>query len=61
MTEKKKEYIIVGSNNYWYASKLDTLLEAEAEIGNILEKDGDLPEKFYIFEAKEITQVKGRK
>ncbi len=59
MKKQKKEYIIVGSDNHWYASTLNTLLEAEAEIGNILQRGGDLPEKFYIFEAKEVMQVKG--
>ena len=65
----KKEYLVIGSNNFWYASELESVEEALAEIEEIREHPGgygnpeacdqcpDLPERFYIFEAREIKQV----
>jgi len=68
---QKPEYIIIGSNNFWYASGLTSLTEAENEIKKI-KKNGknstysdpetgeikeDLPEKFYIYKGIEIKQI----
>ena len=63
----EKQYLIIGSNNFWYASGLETLKEAKREIKEIKKNASDysdpetgyipeLPEKFYIYEAKEINQ-----
>ena len=60
----KKEYIIIGSDNFWYASCLNSLKEAKKEVGVILDnisaygnpeamgdRQEDLPEKLYIYKA----------
>ena len=66
----KKEYIIVGDNNFWYASCIETLKEAKAQVKEIM-KNGKAgygcalcdqepccePETLYIYEAKEIKQI----
>lgn len=37
----KKEYIIVGSNNFWYASCIETKKEALAEAKKIMKHKGE--------------------
>lgn len=61
---KKKVYIVVGSNNFWYA-QCDTKKEAQQVIKDILDGGGysnpendeapEIPqERIYIFEAYEV-------
>lgn len=68
MTKIKKEYLIIGSNNFWYASCLKSLAEVKAEIKKIKKEkswyadpesgyEPDLPEKLYIYKAEETKQV----
>ena len=58
-----KEYIIVGDNNYWYATLNSTEKIARAEMKRI-KKDiknnvyDDLADELYLFEAKEISSLK---
>ena len=61
--KKKKEYIIVGSDNFWYASAISTLKEAKKQIKHIRRHIGEygepnglnlrtnIPETLFIFEA----------
>ena len=70
-TKKKSEYIIIGSDNFWYASGLSSLKEAKKEIKNIKrniskghyadpetgQMRDELPEKFYIYKAIEIDKI----
>lgn len=65
----KTEYIIIGSNNFWYASGLTSLQEAKNEVKEIIKKDkwfadpetgetkDELPNKFYIYKATEVCQI----
>ena len=56
----KKEYLIIGDNNHWYASGITSLKIAREELKDIKENQivfNDEPEKFYIFKAEEIEQV----
>jgi hypothetical protein len=55
--KSKKEYIIVGSNNFWYASGLDTLKEVKEELEYIQRnwkrfKNEYKPELLYVYEVK---------
>jgi len=64
----KKEYLIIGSDNFWYTT-CSNMKEIEREIEQIKEdvksygnpensdRQEDLPETLYIYEAKEIKQV----
>lgn len=60
--KSKKEYIIVGSNNFWYSSKLDTLKEVKEEL-KYIQEHWDLfeseykPEILYVYEVKEIQKI----
>jgi len=64
----KKEYIIVGSDNFWYGSAIKSLKEAEkelryikkniAEYGERGKSRASVPEKFYIFEARLVKETK---
>ena len=68
---KKPEYIIIGSDNFWYASGLSSLKEVKAEIENIKKNISkgyysdpetgqlrdEVPEKFYIYKAVEIKII----
>ena len=70
-SKQKPEYIIIGSNNFWYASGLTSLTEAENEIKEIQKNAGnstyadpetgeikeDLPDKFYIYKGVEVKQI----
>ena len=60
----QKKYIVLGSNNFWYAL-LNTKKEAKEFVKNFLKLDEsfadpesgyspEAPEDFYIYEAKEI-------
>ena len=66
----KKEYLIIGSNNFWYGSCLSSLKEVKAEIENIRENvqsygnpeaTGDseekLPDSLYIYKAEQIDKI----
>jgi len=58
----KKEYLIIGDDNYWYASGITSLKIAKSEAKEIIKngeigKGNELPEKLYIFKAEEIEQV----
>ena len=64
----EKEYLIVGSDNFWYASCLKTLKEVERkvyEIENNLQsfenpENGEtakLPETLYVYKTEEIKRV----
>lgn len=63
MPKKQKfEYIIIGSDNHWYASCLNSLAEAKAEIILIKKKihfygQDEVPEKLYIYKATEIDVI----
>ena len=62
MPKSKKEYLVIGSNNFWYAT-CDTLSEAKEEVKNLcVEADNDygdpetghkpeLPYHIYIYKA----------
>ena len=61
----KGEYIIIGSNNFWYACGLTNLAQVKTEIQNI--KAGGIygneeesynpriPERIYVYKAVEIN------
>ena len=65
----KKEYLIVGSDNFWYACGLTSKKEVKEKIEDIKENiesygspNGDerqyyLPETLYVYEAKEIDRI----
>ncbi len=58
----KKEYLIIGNDNYWYASGITSLKIARSEVKRMIEdgeigKGNETPEKLYIFKAEEIEQV----
>jgi len=64
MKTNKKQYILVGSNNFWYAIE-DSKKEAIRVRKAILNEDGDYsdpesgyipdtPSEVYIYEAKEV-------
>ena len=69
--KQKPEYMIIGSNNFWYASGLTSLAETRSEIKEILkngknscyadpesgEMKDELPNQFYIYKAIEIDVV----
>ncbi len=55
----KKEYIIVGSDNHWYAGGLTSKAQVKEEIKNIFERpevygknNSDMPEKIYVFKGE---------
>jgi hypothetical protein len=63
----KKQYLIIGSNNFWYAGCLKSKGDIKAELEEILKchkayedpetgHHPEMPEKFYVYEAKEIGQ-----
>lgn len=63
----KTEYLVIGSNNFWYASEI-TLKNADATAKEILRDAGgfsdsetgyqpEKPETLYIYEAKEIRRI----
>lgn len=65
---EKKEYQIIGSNNFWYASCLPSFKAALEELEHIVQNhshyaDGETgaqpeyPEKFYIYESKQVAQI----
>ena len=62
----KKKYIIVGDNNFWYAttnemttSELeDVLEEIKADIKRGDYEDNSTPNELFAFEAKEIKRIK---
>ena len=59
----KKEYLVIGSDNYWYASRLRSLEDAEAEAMNIAKHPGqygrsEIPAKLYIFKAEIISEIR---
>ena len=58
----KNEYLILGSNNKWYATCFskadfkDTLKRLKKEFKNNTDFDGDeSPEKLYCYKAQEIV------
>lgn len=63
---QKAEYIIVGSDNFWYASGLTSLKEAKEVIKNIKkniqsyadpetgERQTEVPETFYIYQGRVV-------
>jgi hypothetical protein len=65
----KKEYIIVGSDNFWYSSDLASIKEVKEEIENIKkditfyadnesgENRSDLPKALYIYKAELIKKI----
>lgn len=66
----KKEYIIIGDNNFWYASCIGNLKEAQEQAKEI-KKEGNAgygcaicdkepccdPETIYIYKAVEIKRI----
>lgn len=66
----KKEYIIVGDNNFWYSSCGTNKKEAIAEAKEIIEEGNDgyacgecgrepccEPELLYIYKAEEVKRI----
>lgn len=61
----KKNYLIVGDNNYWYSTfEADSNEEATAELDNVRKKitenfyeDGTTPGELFLFEGNRITQT----
>lgn len=66
----KKEYLIIGSNNFWYASGLTSLEAVKQEIKNIkgnqpygnpesgkISEIAEMPDTLYVYEAKEIKRI----
>lgn len=58
----KKEYLIIGSDNYWYASGITSLKIAKSEVRDMIEegrigKRNAMPKKLFIFKAEEIEQI----
>ena len=68
--KKDYEYIIVGSDNFWYASGLGSFKEAKEEIKEIRkditsygEPDGlnfreEVPDKFRIMRVDKVVTIK---
>lgn len=64
---KKKTYIIVGDNNFWYATMDSTLKQAQSElkrIASVIKKgvgsEFDEPSEaseLYLYEAKEVDSA----
>ena len=55
---EKQEYLVVGSDNHWYASGLESLTEARKEIKRIQKiNKNNLPETFYIYKATEVISI----
>ena len=64
----KKEYIIVGSDNFWYACDLHSMKEVKSTIQDIIknpenysdpetgERRTEPPETFYVYEGFEVAQ-----
>ena len=54
-----KQYIIVGDNNYWYAT-LSRKADIQDAIDEIKEQDNapDKAEMVYVFEAKDVGKYK---
>lgn len=68
MPKQKKEYLVIGSNNFWYASCLETLKEAKEIANDVIENSNgysdpesghepEEPETVYIYKAYEIARV----
>lgn len=68
----KKEYIIVGSNNFWYASCISNKKEALERARDIMEEteevvyrnpealgdtEPETPETLYIYKAEQVEQI----
>lgn len=67
----KKEYLIIGDNNFWYASCIGSLKKAQQQAREIKDKDSDShygcalcnrepccePETIYIYKAEEIKRI----
>lgn len=67
-----KEYIILGSNNFWYSAGSKNKKEAIDEAINILCGEGsfedpesghrpDVPEKVYIYKAELVKEIEETK
>jgi hypothetical protein len=58
--ETIKKYIIIGSNNFWYASHVEKH-EIKTELKYIKKNwrqfNGSKPDELYVFEAKEIKRI----
>jgi len=71
MPKKKEEYIIVGSDNFWYASALKSPKEVEESLKHIKKHIAEygengmlrvrLPEKFYVFKARLTKEIENKK
>lgn len=67
--KEKGEYLIIGSNNFWYGSGLSSLKDAREEVENIKEnpteygnpenndRTDSLPKEFYIYKARLIEEI----
>lgn len=57
----KKEYILIGDNNFWYGI-CDNIAEARAKRKEILDNadtsdeydDGEAPDDIYIYQSREV-------
>lgn len=67
MKKTKTEYLVIGSNNFWYSAE-DTLTDAKIEAKGILEGKGEydnpetghtpnLPDIVYIYKAIEVAKI----
>ena len=63
--ENKKSFIIVGDNNYWYASftnEQDTVEKAIKRVKKQItngefEEDGAEPQQLYVYEVNEVKRI----
>lgn len=67
---KGKQYNLIGSNNFWYASCIKNKKEAIELAKSIMSGDGsgygddesgyrpeNLPETMYVYQSKEVAQI----
>lgn len=63
----KQEYLIIGSNNFWYASGITSLEAVKEEVKRIKGnqayanpengKIAELPDTLYVYKAEEIKRI----
>lgn len=57
----KKQYLIIGNDNFWYGSCMKSIKEVKEKLKHIKENikwygQSEVPPILYIYEAKEIGQ-----
>ena len=55
--KKGEEYIIVGSDNFWYASSLKSLSEVECELANMREEPSEYGNSEAIGDFQESSPI----